>query len=140
MGVAARHREPTLLARDAALHYPEVIDRLTAVHHPGCVERFDVVVVGARCAGSPLAVMLARRGLRVCVLDRARFPSETLSTHVIQPCGVVILKRLGLLAATIAAGAVPGRDLRSWPRMHASTLSWTERSRVMEPRGYVYVE
>src|SRR5438128_8329455 len=70
-------------------------------------ELFDVAIVGARCAGSPIAAKLAGRGLRVCVLDRARFPSETLSTHVIQPCGVVILKRLGLLAATIAAGAVP---------------------------------
>ncbi len=68
---------------------------------------FDVVVVGARCAGSPLAVMLARRGLSVCVVDKARFPSETPSTHVIQPCGVAILEGIGALAAVLAAGAVP---------------------------------
>ncbi len=66
-----------------------------------------MVIVGARCAGSPLATMLARRGLRVCLLDRSRFPSETLSTHVIQPCGVAILGRLGVLDAIWAAGAVP---------------------------------
>lgn len=66
-----------------------------------------MVIVGARCAGSPLAAMLARRGLRVCLLDRARFPSETLSTHVIQPCGVSSLRRLGALDAVLAAGAVP---------------------------------
>jgi menaquinone-9 beta-reductase len=66
---------------------------------------FDVVVVGARCAGSPLATMLARRGLRVCLLDRSRFPSETLSTHVIQPCGVAVLERLGVLDAVLQAGA-----------------------------------
>ena len=71
------------------------------------MERFDVVVVGARCAGSPLAAMLARRGLRVCVLDRARFPSETLSTHLIQPRGVIILDRLGVLDAVHGAGAAP---------------------------------
>lgn len=71
------------------------------------MEQFDVVVVGARCAGSPLATMLARRGLRVCLVDRSRFPSETLSTHVIQPCGVAILGRLGMLEAVLAAGAVP---------------------------------
>src|SRR4051794_36934389 len=59
--------------------------------------RYDVVIVGARCAGAPLATMLARRGLRVCVLDRARFPSDTASTHGIQPSGVRILERLGLL-------------------------------------------
>lgn len=41
------------------------------------MKRFDVVVVGARWAGSPLATMLARRGLSVCLVDRAQFPSET---------------------------------------------------------------
>jgi 2-polyprenyl-6-methoxyphenol hydroxylase-like FAD-dependent oxidoreductase len=51
--------------------------------------------------------MLARRGLRVCLLDRARFPSDTLSTHVIQPRGVVSLRRLGVLDAVLAAGAAP---------------------------------
>jgi menaquinone-9 beta-reductase len=71
------------------------------------MKRFDVVVVGARCAGSPLATMLAQRGLRVCLLDRARFPSETPSTHIIQSCGVQVLDRLGVLEATLAAGAVP---------------------------------
>jgi flavin-dependent dehydrogenase len=71
------------------------------------VDRFDVIVVGARCAGSPLAVMLAGRGLRVCLLDKARFPSETLSTHVIQPCGVAVLDRIGILEGILAAGAVP---------------------------------
>ena len=70
-------------------------------------DRFDVVVVGARCAGSPLATLLARRGFNVCVLDRAQFPSETPSTHLIQPCGVHMLDRLGVLNAVLGAGAVP---------------------------------
>lgn len=69
-------------------------------------ERFDVAIVGARCAGSPLATMLARRGLRVCLLDKARFPSDTASTHVIQSCGVDVLERLGVRAALLDAGAV----------------------------------
>jgi 2-polyprenyl-6-methoxyphenol hydroxylase-like FAD-dependent oxidoreductase len=60
-------------------------------------EHFDVIIVGARCAGSPLATLLARAGLRVCVVDRATFPSETPSTHGIQPCGVKILDHLGVL-------------------------------------------
>lgn len=71
------------------------------------MKRFDVVVIGARCAGSPLAAMLARRGLSVCLVDRAQFPSETPSTHVIQPCGVQVLDHLGVLDAVLAAGAVP---------------------------------
>ncbi|WP_198157922.1 NAD(P)/FAD-dependent oxidoreductase, partial [Mycobacterium celatum] len=70
-------------------------------------DRFDVAIVGARCAGSPLATMLARQGLRVCMLDRAHFPSETPSTHMIQPCGVQVLDQLGLLDGILAAGAVP---------------------------------
>ncbi|OBH07788.1 hypothetical protein A5696_20830 [Mycobacterium sp. E2699] len=71
------------------------------------MKRFDVVVVGARCAGSPLAATLARRGMSVCLVDRARFPSETPSTHIIQPSGVELLDRLGVLEGVSAAGAVP---------------------------------
>ena len=47
---------------------------------------FDVIVVGAR--GSPTAILLARNGYRVLMVDRATFPSDTLSTHCIQPPGV----------------------------------------------------
>jgi 2-polyprenyl-6-methoxyphenol hydroxylase-like FAD-dependent oxidoreductase len=71
----------------------------------GNADRFDVIVVGARCAGSPLATMLARRGLRVCLLDRSSFPSDALSTHLIQPCGVEVLERLGVLEEMLDAGA-----------------------------------
>ena len=58
---------------------------------------FDVIVVGARCAGSPLATLLARAGMRVCLVDRASFPSDTPSTHGILPPGVRILEQLGVL-------------------------------------------
>ena len=81
-------------------------------------EHFDVIIVGARCAGSPLAVLLARAGLRVCVLDRAAFPSDTPSTHGIQPCGVQVLDRLGVgesvraVAATIERGTLVTDDVR----------------------------
>jgi menaquinone-9 beta-reductase len=60
-------------------------------------ERFDLIVVGARCAGSPLATLTARAGMRVCLVDRARFPSDTPSTHGIQPAGVKVLAQLGVL-------------------------------------------
>jgi flavin-dependent dehydrogenase len=45
---------------------------------------FDVVVVGARCAGSPLAALLARGALSVALVERATFPRDTLSTHTFQ--------------------------------------------------------
>ena len=60
-------------------------------------ESFDVIVVGARCAGAPLATMLAHDGLRVCLVDKERFPSDTLSTHGIQPTGIQVLERIGVL-------------------------------------------
>lgn len=56
-----------------------------------------MVVVGARCAGAPLATMLAGAGLRVCLVDKDRSPSDTISTHAIQPGGVQVLERLGVL-------------------------------------------
>lgn len=64
-------------------------------------ESFDVIVVGARCAGAPLATMLARDGLGVCLVDKDRFPSDTLSTHGIQPTGIQVLERIGVLDSLI---------------------------------------
>jgi menaquinone-9 beta-reductase len=74
-------------------------------------ESLDVIVVGARCAGAPLATMLARDGLRVCLIDKDRFPSDTLSTHGIQPTGVQVLERIGVLDSLVKL-APPIRHLR----------------------------
>lgn len=58
---------------------------------------YDVVVVGARCAGAPTAMLLARRGYRVLLADRGSFSSDTLSTHAIKVAGCASLQRCGLL-------------------------------------------
>jgi 2-polyprenyl-6-methoxyphenol hydroxylase-like FAD-dependent oxidoreductase len=58
---------------------------------------YDVIVAGARCAGAPTAMLLARSGYRVLVVDRATFPSDTLSTHLVHPPGVASLRSWGLL-------------------------------------------
>jgi flavin-dependent dehydrogenase len=71
---------------------------------------YDAIVVGARCAGSPTAMLLARKGHRVLLVDRAGFPSDTLSTHYIHQSGVASLARWGLLPAIVAAGAPAIRD------------------------------
>ena len=68
---------------------------------------FDAIVVGARCAGAPTAMLLARAGHRVLLLDRATFPSDTLSTHVIHQPGVAALARWGLLDTLRASGCPP---------------------------------
>src|SRR5437870_7994716 len=68
---------------------------------------YDAIDVGARCAGAPTAMLLARKGYRVLVVDRAAFPSDTLSTHMIHAPGVAALKRWGLLDAVTATGCPP---------------------------------
>ncbi len=70
-------------------------------------ERYDIIVVGARCAGSPTAMLLARLGYRVLVLDRSRFPSDTVSTHLIHRPGIAALRRWGLLHRLVATGCPP---------------------------------
>jgi 2-polyprenyl-6-methoxyphenol hydroxylase-like FAD-dependent oxidoreductase len=67
----------------------------------------DVIIVGARCAGSSTALLLARRGFRVLLVDRATFPSDTISTHILWPHGAEILARWGLLDTLAATGAPP---------------------------------
>lgn len=68
---------------------------------------YDAIVVGARCAGSPAAMLLARKGYKVLLVDRATFPSDTLSTHLIHPPGVAALRRWGLLDRVVATGCPP---------------------------------
>lgn len=68
---------------------------------------FDAIVVGARCAGSPTAMLLARKGYRVLVVDRASFPSDTVSTHILHPLGARALSKWGLLDRLAATGCPP---------------------------------
>jgi 2-polyprenyl-6-methoxyphenol hydroxylase-like FAD-dependent oxidoreductase len=71
--------------------------------------KYDVVIVGTRVAGAATALLLARQGLRVLAVDRARFPSDTLSTHQIQLPGVALLRRWGLLDSIASP---PARTVR----------------------------
>lgn len=68
---------------------------------------FDAIVVGARCAGSPTAMLLARAGYRVLAVDRATFPSDTVSTHLVHPLAVRALAKWGLLERLAATGCPP---------------------------------
>jgi flavin-dependent dehydrogenase len=74
-------------------------------------QSFDVIVVGARCAGSTLATLLAREGLRVGVVERATFPRDTLSSHLFQAPGINVLRRLGVLDRVRDTGASCIREL-----------------------------
>jgi flavin-dependent dehydrogenase len=71
----------------------------------------DVIIIGGRCAGASLALLLARAGLRPLVLERAVFPSDTMSGHYIHPAGVACLRRWGLGDLLAAAGAPAQRRI-----------------------------
>jgi flavin-dependent dehydrogenase len=72
---------------------------------------YDAIVVGARCGGSPTAMLLAHRGYRVLLVDRASFPSDAVSAHHVTVPGVARLARWGLLEAVAASGCPPIRRM-----------------------------
>lgn len=71
----------------------------------------DVIVVGARAAGAATALLLARAGHDVLVVDRAHLPSDTTSTHSLVRGGVVQLSRWHLLDDVLDSGAPPVRSV-----------------------------
>jgi flavin-dependent dehydrogenase len=68
---------------------------------------YDAIIVGARCAGSPTARLLAGKGYKVLLVDRSTFPSDTISTHLIWQPGIAHLKRWGLLDRVIDTNCPP---------------------------------
>ncbi len=74
--------------------------------------RYDAVIVGARAAGAATAMLLARAGLRVLVVERNRYGADTLSTHALMRGGIMQLHRWGLLDAVVAAGTPAVRRTR----------------------------
>ena len=75
---------------------------------------YDVVLVGGRVAGASTAMLLARAGARVLVLDRSAYGSDTLSTHGLMRAGVLQLTRWGLLDQVVAAGTPAIRTTTFW--------------------------
>jgi 2-polyprenyl-6-methoxyphenol hydroxylase-like FAD-dependent oxidoreductase len=72
-------------------------------------ETFDVVVIGARAAGAATAMLLARSGLDVLLVDRGTYGSDTLSTHALMRGAVLQLRRWGLLDRVASSGTPPVR-------------------------------
>ena len=108
--------------------------------HTSNHSRHDVVIVGGRVAGSATAMLLARLGHDVVVVDQASFPSDTVSTHSIARSGVVQLRRWGLLDAVVDSGAPAIRQVTfhargesvSRPVKHKAGVGF-----VVAPRRYV---
>jgi flavin-dependent dehydrogenase len=96
----------------------------------GTEKASDVVVVGARCAGAVTAMLLARLGYRVTLVERGRIPSDTLSTHGIARGGVVQLAKWGLLDRVLASGAPAIRQV-------VFRADGVEEARTVKPRDGV---
>jgi 2-polyprenyl-6-methoxyphenol hydroxylase-like FAD-dependent oxidoreductase len=102
---------------------------------------YDVIVVGARCAGSSIGLLLARSGARVLLLERGTFPKDTLNGHAILAAGARSLERWGLLDRVLATGC-PSFRQHSYDFGEVSFtghLSWSDGGQVVEvaPRRYI---
>jgi flavin-dependent dehydrogenase len=80
--------------------------------------KFDAVIVGARCAGAATALLLARAGARVLLVDKGTYGSDTLSTHALMRGAILQLQQWGVLPAIVAAGT---------PAVHSTTFSYREQ-------------
>jgi flavin-dependent dehydrogenase len=92
-------------------------------------EEFDAVIVGARCAGAATAMLMARAGLRVLVVDRTHPSRDTLSTHALMRAGVLQLSRWGLLERVVAAGTPP---------VTATSFHYGERAETLQLAAPLY--
>ena len=80
--------------------------------------KVDAVIVGARCAGAATALLLARAGARVLLVDKGVYGSDTLSTHALMRGAILQLHRWGVLPTIVAAGT---------PAVHSTTFSYREQ-------------
>src|SRR4051812_9686655 len=102
---------------------------------------YDVIVVGARCAGSSIGLLLARSGFRVLLLERSRFPADTLNGHGVLGGAAAALERWGLLDRVLASGCKPFTQhaYDFGPVRLVGNLTWPDGTPVIElgPRRYI---
>lgn len=101
---------------------------------------YDVIVIGARCAGSPTAMLFAQQGYRVLLLEKVRFPQDTLSSHYIHMQGVALLNQWGLLDKVRDSGCTPiTRESYEAPgvRIEGFSLPIDGLTTTYAPRRYV---
>ena len=118
LGGSGQARRPTTLWQrelqaDYALSLNSAAFRLLFRHLPRRPSAsmhppdYDAIVVGARCAGASTAMLLARHGHRVLLVDRAHFPSEIPQGHFVHRHGPPRLASWGLLDQVVASGCPP---------------------------------
>ena len=85
----------------------------------GLNTRYDVIIIGARCAGAATALLLARSGAKVLVVDRQAYGSDTISTHALMRGAVAQLNQWGLIPSVTAAGT---------PAIHSTTFHYGDEA------------
>ena len=115
-GLKYPFRRPTswVVSAEAPAQFPLLASvTSTRPREEAMSKAYDAIVVGARCAGSPTAMLLARKGYTSSVVDRATFPSDTISTHLIHPPGRRGAERWGLLDRVVATAVRRSTRTRS---------------------------
>ena len=105
------------------------------------IPHYDAVIVGARVAGASTAMLLARHGLRVLVVDRSEPGTDTTSTHALMRAGVLQLHRWGLLDRLWASGAAPIRKTTFHYGQHEIAVDIKDRHGVdalVAPRRHIF--
>jgi flavin-dependent dehydrogenase len=101
---------------------------------------WDAVIVGARCAGASTALLLARQGRRVLLVDRSTFPSDVMSTLFIHQPGIALLDRWGVLDSVVASGC-PRLDTLSYNvldiELHGAVAAYGDYTAAYAPRRYI---
>ena len=100
---------------------------------------YDSIIVGSRCAGASTARLLAQKSHRVLMVDRAHFPSDTVSTHCVTQGGTVQLRRWGLLDRVLATNVpwVPSFTLTIGPNELRDPLPMDDEMGTVSPRRTV---
>jgi flavin-dependent dehydrogenase len=91
---------------------------------------YDAIIVGARCAGSALGLLLAHRGYRVLLVDRDTFPSDMpMSSHFVPQRGVACLARVSLHVRRPRYTKTLSQEIRGQMHMRKYPRAWWPRLR-----------
>lgn len=96
---------------------------------------YDVLIAGAGPAGAVAATILARAGVRVLAVDRARFPRDKLCGDSVNPGALAVLSRLGLAEAAAGGLAVDGMIVTSEPDVRVEGRYLVARGRMLMRRA-----
>ncbi len=90
-------------------------------------KKFDIVIVGAGVGGLVLALVMAKKGFRVALLDREKYPRPLPRGEILQPNGLKILDQLGFLKDLLRADVYLNKKVHFYQSSgsHLCTIDYT---------------